>query len=146
MSRNRKPAFLDARPKTAVGAESSRLAQLEMGKSAFESPGRRAGHQESATPRYARAVRRTLVPSGPCHAIPKEPRRLAPLWRAVIEIGSVDFLLYSNLLMGEFTHTNQAGKSMVFAMRDMVTPTNFAIAIVSALFGYVGFEYLRNKL
>jgi hypothetical protein len=77
---------------------------------------------------------------------PKDSRRLAPLWRAVIEVGFIIFLFYSNLLMGEFTSTNQRGKSMVFAMRDMVTPTNFVIAIISALFGYMGFEYLRNKL
>jgi hypothetical protein len=77
---------------------------------------------------------------------PKAPRRLAPLWRAVIEVGFVIFLFYSNLLMGEFTSTNQRGKSMAFAMRDIVTPTNFAIAIVSALFGYLVFEYLRKKL
>jgi hypothetical protein len=77
---------------------------------------------------------------------PKDPQRLAPLWRAVIEIAFIVFLFYSNLLMGEFTSTNQSGKSMAFALRDIVTPTNFTIAIISALIGYLGFEYLRKKL
>jgi hypothetical protein len=77
---------------------------------------------------------------------PKDPQRLAPLWRAVIEIAFIVFLFYSNLLMGEFTSTNQGGKSLAFALRDIVTPTNFTIAIISALIGYVGFEYLRKKL
>jgi hypothetical protein len=29
---------------------------------------------------------------------------------------------------------------------DIFTPTNFAIALVSALLGYLVFEYLRKKL
>jgi hypothetical protein len=77
---------------------------------------------------------------------PKDPQTLAPLWRAVIEIAFIVFLFYSNLLMGEFTSTNQGGKSLAFALRDIVTPTNFTIAIISALIGYLGFEYLRKKL
>jgi hypothetical protein len=77
---------------------------------------------------------------------PRDPQRLAPLWRAVIEIAFIVFLFYSNLLMGEFTFTNQGGKSLSFALRDIITPINFVIAIISALIGYVGFEYLRKKL
>jgi hypothetical protein len=77
---------------------------------------------------------------------PKDPQTLTPLWRAVIEIAFIVFLFYSNLLMGEFTSTNQRGKSLAFALRDILTPTNFTIAIISALIGYVGFEYLRKKL
>jgi hypothetical protein len=48
--------------------------------------------------------------------------------------------------MGESTSTNQRGKSLAFALRDIVAPTNFIIAIISALIGYVGFEHLRKKL
>jgi hypothetical protein len=73
-------------------------------------------------------------------------RRLNSLWRAVVEIGFIVFLFYSNLLMGEFTASNGAGKSMAFALHDIFTGTNFAIALISALIGYVVFEYLRKKL
>ncbi len=74
------------------------------------------------------------------------PRSLKPLWRAFVEVAFIVFLFYSNLLMGEFTVSGQPGKSMAFALRDIFTGTNFAIALVSALIGYVVFEYLRKKL
>jgi len=74
------------------------------------------------------------------------PPRLKPIWRAVIEVAFIVFLFYSNLLMGEFTGVNGQGKSLAFALRDIVTPTNLAIAIVSACIGYAIFEYLRKKL
>jgi len=69
-----------------------------------------------------------------------------PVWRAVIEVAFIVFLFYSNLLMGEFTRSNGQGKSLWVAMADVFTGTNFAIALVSALIGYVGFEFLRKKL
>jgi hypothetical protein len=71
---------------------------------------------------------------------------LTSLWRAVIEIAFIIFLFYSNLLMGEFTASNAHGKSLAFAFFDIFTGTNFAIAMISALIGYVVFEYLRKKL
>lgn len=77
---------------------------------------------------------------------PKDPRKLAPFWRAMVEISFIIFLFYSNLLMGEFTHANEQGKSLVFAVRDIFTATNFAISIISALIGYIVFEYLRKEL
>ena len=73
-------------------------------------------------------------------------RRLIPLWRAVVEVAFIVFLFYSNLLMGEFTASNGHGKSMAFALHDIFTGTNFAIALISALIGYLVFEYLRKKL
>jgi hypothetical protein len=73
-------------------------------------------------------------------------RRLTPLLRAVIEVGFIVFLFYSNLLMGEFTASNARGKTMAFALHDIFTGTNFAIAMISALIGYLVFEYLRKKL
>ncbi len=76
----------------------------------------------------------------------RNSRRLTPLWRAVIEVAFIVFLFYSNLLMGEFTVSGGRGKSFAFALNDMFTGTNFLIAIVSALIGYVMFEYLRKKL
>jgi hypothetical protein len=80
------------------------------------------------------------------HPDHRDRRRLTPLWRAVIEVAFIVFLFYSNLLMGEFTATNGPGKNLMFALNDIFTGTNFFIAIISALIGYVVFEYLRKKL
>jgi len=65
--------------------------------------------------------------------------------RAVIEIAFIVFLFYSNLLMGEFTVANGRGKTLAVALYDIFTGTNLAIAFISALIGYVVFEYLRRK-
>ena len=73
-------------------------------------------------------------------------RRPHPLWRALVEVAFIDFLFYSNLLMGEFTATNGKGKTLAFALHDIFTGANFVIALVSALIGYVIFEFLRRKL
>jgi hypothetical protein len=78
-------------------------------------------------------------------AHPNRPLRV-PVLRAVIEIAFIVFLFYSNLLMGEFTASNAHGKTMAFALRDIFTTTNFVIALISALIGYVVFEHLRKKL
>ena len=72
-------------------------------------------------------------------------RRLTPLWRAVIEVAFIVFLFYSNLLMGEFTASNGRGKSLLMGLTDIFTLTNFLIAMVSAIIGYLVFEYLRKK-
>ncbi len=66
--------------------------------------------------------------------------------RAAIEIAFIVFLFYSNLLMGEFTRGNGAGKTLGAALVDVFTPANFAIALVSAGIGYLVFEYLRKRL
>ena len=79
-------------------------------------------------------------------SIPKEPRKLTPIWRVMVEVGFIIFLFYSNLLMGEFTHTNGQGKTLLFAIQDIFTTINFVIAIISGLIGYVVFEYLRKQL
>lgn len=76
----------------------------------------------------------------------RDRKRLKPLWRAVIEIVFIIFLFYSNLLMGEFTGSNGQGKSLAFALHDIFTATNFMIALVSALIGYVVFETLRRQV
>ena len=69
------------------------------------------------------------------------------VWRAVVEIGFIIFLFYSNLLMGEFEYSGEAhGRSIAWAMNDIFTWTNFAIAAFAALIGYVLFEFLRKKL
>ena len=74
------------------------------------------------------------------------PRKLTPIWRAVVEISFIIFLFYSNLLMGEFNRANGRGKSLVSAVHDIFTLTNFSIALISALIGYLIVEYLRKKL
>jgi hypothetical protein len=73
-------------------------------------------------------------------------RRLTPVWRAVIEVGFIVFLFYSNLLMGEFTFANGHNKTLAAALMDIFTVTNLMIAFASALIGYLVFEYLRKKL
>ena len=73
-------------------------------------------------------------------------RRLTPLWRAIVEIAFIVFLFYSNLLMGEFTAQNGRGKSLIAGFIDILTVTNLTIALVSAVLGYLAFEFLRRKL
>jgi hypothetical protein len=76
----------------------------------------------------------------------KRPRHLAPIWRAMVEVGFIIFLFYSNLLMGEFTRTNARGKSLLFALNDIFTASNFGIAVISGLIGYVVVEFLRKRI
>jgi hypothetical protein len=67
--------------------------------------------------------------------------------RASIEVGFIVFLFYANLLMGEFTHANNPdGKTLLWALNDIFTTTNFLIAIISGLIGNIVFEFLRKKL
>ena len=68
------------------------------------------------------------------------------VWRGVIEVGFIVFLFYSNLLMGEFERSGMGNKrGLAWAVRDVFTTSNFAIAITAALIGYVLFEFLRKK-
>src|SRR5271156_4128177 len=68
------------------------------------------------------------------------------VWRAVIEVGFIIFLFYSNLLMGEFERSGMGQKKGVaWAIGDVFTAANFEIAMVAALIGYVLFEFLRKK-
>jgi len=71
---------------------------------------------------------------------------LAPIWRALVEVGFIVFLFYSNLLMGEFTRVNGQGKSLAFAIKDIFTLNNLVIALISGLIGYVVVEYLRKRV
>lgn len=68
------------------------------------------------------------------------------IWRAVIEIGFIVFLFYSNLLMGEFERSGMAQtRGIVWAIRDAFTAVNFGIAVVAAVIGYILFEFLRKR-
>jgi hypothetical protein len=77
---------------------------------------------------------------------PDWPDKSSGVLRAIVEVGFIVFLFYSNLLMGEFEQTNGQGKSLAFAMRDIFSATNFEIAVAAGLIGYVVFEYLRKRL
>ena len=67
--------------------------------------------------------------------------------RAAIEIGFIVFLFYSNLLMGEFTHSS-GGRvhGVAWALRDIFSRENFLIAMIAAVIGYLVFEFLRRSL
>jgi hypothetical protein len=48
------------------------------------------------------------------------------VWRAVIEVGFIIFLFYSNLLMGEFERSGMGQKrGLVWAIEDVFTVANF---------------------
>ncbi len=68
------------------------------------------------------------------------------VWRAVVEIGFIIFLFYSNLLMGEFERSARGKKmGLAWAAKDILTEENFLIAGSAAFIGYVVVELLRNK-
>ncbi len=68
------------------------------------------------------------------------------VWRAVIEIGFIIFLFYSNLLMGEFERSGLGQtRGIAWAIGDVFTAANFEIAMIAALIGYVLVEFLRKK-
>ncbi len=76
---------------------------------------------------------------------PRPSRPHNPFVRGLIEVAFILFLFYANLLMGEFTHSSRHGKTLTFALRDILTPENLIIGLTSALIGYLVFEYLRHK-
>jgi len=68
------------------------------------------------------------------------------IFRAAIEIMFIVFLFYSNLLMGEFERSGMGQKrGLAWAITDVVTFSNFVIAMLAALAGYVLFEFLRRR-
>ena len=69
------------------------------------------------------------------------------VWRAVIEVGFIVFLFYSNLLMGEFERSGMGSKrGLAWALGEIFTRANFEIAMIAAFIGYILFEFLRKKL
>ncbi len=65
----------------------------------------------------------------------------------MIEVAFIVFLFYSNLLMGEFERSGLGSRrGLAWALRDVFTTANFAVALLAALIGYVLFEFLREKL
>ncbi len=68
------------------------------------------------------------------------------VWRALIEVGFIIFLFYSNLLMGEFERSGMGRtRGIHWAIREICTVANFEIAIVAAIIGYLLVEFLRKK-
>jgi hypothetical protein len=69
------------------------------------------------------------------------------IWRAVVEVGFIIFLFYSNLLMGEFERSGMGRRrGLAWAMADVFTASNFAIATMAAILGYIVFEFLRKNV
>lgn len=67
-------------------------------------------------------------------------------WRAVVEIGFIVFLFYSNLLMGEFEHSGTGTKKgLLWAISDIFTIHNLEIAAIASMIGYILVEFLRTK-
>jgi hypothetical protein len=68
------------------------------------------------------------------------------IWRATVEVGFIVFLFYSNLLMGEFARSGKGREmGLAWAIADIATPANSAIAVMAAFIGYVVFESLRSR-
>jgi hypothetical protein len=68
------------------------------------------------------------------------------IWRAMIEAAFIVFLFYSNLLMGEFERAGMGQRhGLAWALVDIFTLKNFAIAILAAVVGYLLFEFLRAR-
>lgn len=66
--------------------------------------------------------------------------------RAVIEVGFIVFLFYSNLLMGEFERSGMGQKrGLGWALGDVFTAANFEIAVIAGIIGYIFFEFLRKR-
>ena len=73
-------------------------------------------------------------------------RKLAPVWRAMLELGFIVFLFYSNLLMGEYNHSGMGQKNgLLWALNDIFTIANGTIAIGLGLIGHLVFEFLRKR-
>lgn len=67
------------------------------------------------------------------------------VWRAVVEVGFIVFLFYSNLLMGELERSaNGRNKGLLWDLHDIFTRKNVIVAVVAALIGYVLVERLRD--
>ena len=77
--------------------------------------------------------------------ISNRPKKIA---RALAEIGFIMLLFYTNLLMGQFTHSHHAerGPGLIPAIYDVITPINALIGLVGAIIGYFVIEMFRRYL
>ena len=77
----------------------------------------------------------------------KNNKKLAFIWRVLIEVFFIIFLFYSNLLMGEFTRSGFGQtRGLWWALQDIFTSINFAMAVILALIGHLVFESFINKV
>ena len=68
------------------------------------------------------------------------------VWRRMIEAGFIIFLFYSNLLMGEFERSGLGQrKGLGWAIADIFTTENFAIALLAALTGYASSSFCARS-
>lgn len=78
---------------------------------------------------------------------PQRSHKPAPVLRAVVEVGFIVFLYYSNLLMGEYEGSGAGPRrGLMWALGDILTPSNLAIALASAGLGYLVIEFVRKRL
>lgn len=69
------------------------------------------------------------------------------MYRAMIEMGFIIFLFYSNLLMGEYNGSGLGQKmGLSWALKDIFTPQNLGIALITSLVGFLIFEFLRRRI
>src|SRR5271155_2688557 len=109
-------------------------------------PGHNPSRRNSSRSFSARTTSVGFCYSHPMTSNAKEAKKLRPAWKAMVEICFIIFLFYSNLFMGEFTRANGRGKSLAFAVEDIFSFTNFVIAVISGLIGYLIFDFLRKRL
>jgi hypothetical protein len=68
------------------------------------------------------------------------------IWSATTEFGLIIFLIYSSLLMKEFTHSSsRPERGLAWAMDEILTSSNLAIALVVGLMGCIVIEFLRKR-
>ncbi|MGA8313578.1 MAG: hypothetical protein WB755_26375 [Terriglobales bacterium] len=66
--------------------------------------------------------------------------------RALVEVGFILFLFYTNLLMGEFERSGMGQKKgLLWALFDVFTISNLLIAAVAATIGWLLIEFLRQR-
>jgi len=74
-------------------------------------------------------------------------KAFTPFVRAIVEVGSIVFLFYTNLLMGEFTNSGLGqSNGLWWAIQNIFTKTNFLIDIVCGLIGHLIFEFFSSRL
>jgi hypothetical protein len=67
------------------------------------------------------------------------------LVRAVVEVAFIILLFYANLLMGEFERSGVGyRRGLLWAIEDVFTFYNFAIALAAAIAGHFIFDGLRK--
>lgn len=74
-----------------------------------------------------------------------ERRRV--VYRAILEMGFIIFLFYSNLLMGQYNlGHNFSQRPILDALKNIFTIDNFGLAVIAAFIGHVAFDRMRKRL